>query len=38
MIFASSAPMLSLGIFLAEMCVVTVGTLRIIFVARGWRS
>lgn len=29
--------LLSLGIFLAEMCVVTLGTLRIIFIARGWR-
>lgn len=37
MMFASFAPLLSLGIFLAEMCVVTVGTLRIIFIARGWR-
>ncbi len=27
--------LLSLGIFLAEMCVVTLGTMRIIFVARG---
>ena len=37
MVFASFAPLLSLGIFVAEMCVVTVGTLRIIFIARGWR-
>ncbi len=37
MLFASFAPLLALGIFLAEMCVVTLGTLRIIFVARGWR-
>ena len=37
MLLASSAPLLSLGIFLAEMCVVTIGTLRIIFIARGWR-
>lgn len=28
---------LALGIFLAEMCVVTVGTLRIIFIARNCR-
>jgi len=27
--------LLPLGIFLAEMCVVTLGTLRIIFIARG---
>src|SRR5204863_3968288 len=27
--------LLALAIFLAEMCVVTLGTLRIIFVARG---
>lgn len=37
MMFASFAPLLALGIFFAEMCVVTVGTLRIIFIARGWR-
>src|SRR5262245_45199385 len=37
MVFASFAPLLSVGIFVAEMCVVTVGTLRIIFIARGWR-
>lgn len=29
--------MIPLGIFLAEMCVVTLGTLRIIFIARGRR-
>jgi uncharacterized protein YebE (UPF0316 family) len=29
--------LIPLGIFLAEMCVVTIGTLRIIFIARGHR-
>ena len=37
MIVASFVPLLALGIFVAEMCVVTLGTLRIIFIARGWR-
>jgi uncharacterized protein YebE (UPF0316 family) len=31
------AVLVPLGIFLAEMCVVTLGTLRIIFIARGRR-
>ena len=32
-----SATWVPAGIFLAEMCVVTIGTLRIIFIARGHR-
>jgi uncharacterized protein YebE (UPF0316 family) len=31
------AVLVPLGIFVAEMCVVTLGTLRIIFIARGRR-
>ncbi len=32
-----STALVPLGIFIAEMCVVTIGTLRIIFIARGRR-
>jgi len=38
MTLPSSDVLIPIGIFLAEMCVVTVSTLRIIFIARGYRS
>lgn len=37
MSFLESPAWVPAGIFLAEMCVVTIGTMRIIFIARGHR-